>query len=182
MKKLWYVHLDLTVSGTVANRIKYHLDWLDPEDTSPDGKLFEFTDLFREAADALKEAKDYEQALRFYVPLQQIKEHADTNYFMAMGECFMECGETEEGESCYLTVAMNDEENMEVRVNLARYYEKMGFYEKAFKYVNQVVSLGRLESTSRKRRETRAARLARELMGRAGPADGSTGRASMSPP
>ncbi|KAK2765329.1 transcription factor TFIIIC subunit tfc4 [Arachnomyces sp. PD_36] len=161
----------------------YHLDWLEPEDTSPGGKLFEFTDLFRETADALKEAKEYELALRFYVPLQQTQERTDTSFFMAMGECFMECGETEEGESCYLTVAMNDEDDMEVRVILARFYEKMGLYEKAFKYVNQVVELGRRGAPSRKHRETRAGRLARELMsGRIGGADGFRRRSSMSKP
>lgn len=160
---------------------KYHLDWLEPEDTSPHAKLFDFGDLFREAADALKEAKMYDSALRFYVPLQQIQEHADTNFFMAMGECFMECGETEEAESCYLTVAENDENDMEVRVKLARLYENMGMTEQAFRYVNEAVLLGRHEGSGRRRRETRAGRLARELKSRG--RRGDSGRtASMSAP
>lgn len=146
-----------------TNYVKYHLDWLEPEDTSPSAKVFDFGDLFREAADALKEAKLYESALRFYVPLQQIQEHADISLFMAMGDCFIECGETEEAESCYLTVSENDKNDMEVRVKLARLYENMGMAEQAFKYVNEAVLLGRRESSTRKRGETRAGRLAREL-------------------
>lgn len=143
--------------------VKYHLDWLEPEDTSPSAKVFDFGDLFREAADALKEAKLYESALRFYVPLQQIQEHADISLFMAMGDCFIECGETEEAENCYLTVSDNDEQDMEVRVKLVRLYENIGMAEQAYKYVNEAVLLGRRESSTRKRRETRAGRLAREL-------------------
>jgi general transcription factor 3C polypeptide 3 (transcription factor C subunit 4) len=101
---------------------------------------------------------------------------------MTMGECFMECGDTEEAESCYLTVAVNDEKDMEVRVRLARLYESTGMAEQAFKYVNEAVILGH-ESTTRKRKETRAGRLARELRSaREGEGHGYRRAASMSTP
>lgn len=161
------LHYQPLLNDPRTNSVKYHFDWLEPEDTSPTAKLYDFGDLFREAADALKEAKQYESAIRFYMPLQQIQEQADISLFVAMGDCFMECGETEEAESCYLTVSENDENDMEVRVKLARLYENIGMAEQAFKYVNEAVLLGRREGRSRKRRETRAGRLARELKAKA---------------
>ncbi|KAJ9283436.1 hypothetical protein DTO027B5_6152 [Paecilomyces variotii] len=145
----------------------HHFQWLNPEDTSPGSRLYDYGDLFREVADALKDVGLIEDALRFYEPLQQTEEYADIGFFMAMGECYMACDRIEEAENCFLTVAEHDPKHVASRVNLAKLYENIGMTEQAFKYVNEAVLLGRQETRSirrRKRRDNRLGQLARGLM------------------
>ncbi|KAL4916025.1 hypothetical protein BDW62DRAFT_110377 [Aspergillus aurantiobrunneus] len=141
----------------------HHFTWLHPEDTSEGALLYDFGDLFREAADALKEAEMFEEALRFYRPVQHT-EHADVSFFMAMGDCCKSLGELEDAENCYLTVAEHDTKNIESRVQLAKLYESIGMTEQALKYVNDAVLLGRQETRShRRRKDTRLEELAKEF-------------------
>ncbi|KAL4822051.1 hypothetical protein BDW67DRAFT_7101 [Aspergillus spinulosporus] len=141
----------------------HHFRWLKPEDTSEGSLLYDYGDLFREAADALKDAEMFEDALRFYRPIQKT-EYADVSFFMAMGDCFRSLGELEDAENCYLTVAEHDTSNIESRVQLAKLYESIGMTEQALKYVNDAVLLGRQEHRSnRRRKDTRLEELAREF-------------------
>jgi general transcription factor 3C polypeptide 3 (transcription factor C subunit 4) len=141
-----------------------HFQWLDPEDTSSSAMVLDYGDLFREAADALKEAGLFEDALRYYTPLQATDEYADVSFFMAMGECAACCGKASEAETYYLTVAEHDPTNVEVRVRLAKLYEANDMSEEALKYVNQAVMLGREETGRRRRRkDARIEQLTREF-------------------
>lgn len=143
---------------------KHHLEWLNPEDTSEHARLYDYGDLFREAADALKDVGLFEEALRFYMPLQQTNEYADVGFFMAMGECCSVLGKLEDAENCFLTVAEHDARHVESRVQLAKLYEGIGMSEEALKYVNEAVLLGRQESRSnRRRKDTRLEQLAVEF-------------------
>ncbi|KAL4806915.1 hypothetical protein BDV18DRAFT_121499 [Aspergillus unguis] len=141
----------------------HHLKWLNPDDASDGARIYDFGDLFREAADALKEAEMFEDALRFYKPIQQT-EYADVSFFMAMGDCCRFMNELEDAENCYLTVAEYDAGNIESRVQLAKLYESIGMSEQALKYVNDAVLLGRQETRiNRRRKDTRLEELAREF-------------------
>ncbi|PYI03661.1 RNA polymerase III transcription factor TFIIIC subunit Tfc4 [Aspergillus sclerotiicarbonarius CBS 121057] len=142
----------------------HHFEWLNPDDTSEQARLYDYGDLFREAADALKEVGLFEDALRFYLPLQQTNEYADVGFFMAMGDCCKVLGKLEDAENCYLTVAEHDARHVECRVQLAKLYESIGMSEEALKYVNEAVLLGRQESRSnRRRKDTRLEQLAMEF-------------------
>ncbi|KAF3480705.1 uncharacterized protein GIQ15_06052 [Arthroderma uncinatum] len=129
----------------------FHFHWLEPEDNSLGAKLFDYGDLFREAADAIKDAQLYEDALRFYIPLQHVQHFANTSLFLAMAECYDACGNEEEAERCYLTVAEYDKTNIEARTKLARFYEKIGMTEQALKYVTEAADIGREEAMSRRK-------------------------------
>lgn len=143
---------------------QYHFEWLNPEDTSEGARLFDYGDLFREVADALKEAGLLEEALRFYTPLQQTNDYADVSFFLAMGDCYAQLERFDEAENCYLTVAEYDPRNIESRVQLAKLYESLDMTERALKYVNEAVLLGRQESRSnRRRKDTRLENLAMEF-------------------
>ncbi|KAK2853309.1 hypothetical protein FQN49_005200 [Arthroderma sp. PD_2] len=129
----------------------FHFHWLEPEDNAPGAKLFDYGDLFREAADAIKDSQLYEDALRFYIPLQHVQNFANTSLFLAMAECYDACGNEEEAERCYLTVAEYDKMNIEARTKLAKFYEKMGMTEQALKYVTEAADIGREEAMSRRK-------------------------------
>ncbi|KAK2734615.1 transcription factor TFIIIC subunit tfc4 [Onygenales sp. PD_40] len=142
-----------------------HLSWLNPDDDSEGALLYDYGDLFREAADALKEAKLYQDALSYYIPLQKTHDYADTSLFMSMAECYMACENDEAAENCYLTVVEYDENNIEARAKLAKFYEKLGMVEQALKYVNEAMELGRQESMPKRKRRfgSRAVQLAKEF-------------------
>lgn len=143
---------------------QHHFEWLNPDDSSEGARIFDYGDLFREVADALKEFGLLNEALRFYSPIQQTTEHADIGFFMAMADCCLQLEKLEDAESCYLTVAEYDSRNMESRVQLAKLYESLGMSDQAFKYVNEAVLIGRQENRIRRRRkDTRLEQLAMEF-------------------
>ncbi|RAL09686.1 TPR-like protein [Aspergillus homomorphus CBS 101889] len=142
----------------------HHFEWLDPEDTSEDARLYDYGDLFREVADALKEVGLLQEALRFYTPLQQTNEYADVGFFMALGDCYRLLGKLEDAENCYLTVAEYDAQHIDSRVQLAKLYEEIGMTEQALRFVNEAVLLGRQETRAhRRRKDTRLEQLAMEF-------------------
>ncbi|KAL2809236.1 hypothetical protein BJX63DRAFT_368566 [Aspergillus granulosus] len=154
----------LKLGGRDIEEALHHFEWLNPEDTSEGARLYDYGDLFREVADALKEAEMLEEALSFYTPIQHTEEYADIGFFMAMGDCCRLLGKLEDAENCYLTVADYDTRNIESRVQLAKLYEAIGMTEQALKYVNEAVLLGRQETRShRRRKDTRLEELAREF-------------------
>lgn len=137
---------------------------MNPDDTSYGARIYDYGDLFREAADALKEAGLLEEALRFYTPIQNTPDFADVSFYMAMADCCKQLGELEDAQTFYLTVAEHDPRNMESRVELAKLCESLGDSEQAFKYVNEAVLIGRQESrTRRRRKDTRLEQLALEF-------------------
>lgn len=142
----------------------HHFEWLNPEDNAEGARLYDYGDLFREVADALKEVTLFEEALRFYTPLQHTGEYADVSFFMAMGDCYMRLGNLEDAENCYITVAEHDTRNVDSRAQLAKLYESIGMTEQALKYVNETVLLERQEMRSnRRRKDTRLEQLAKEF-------------------
>ncbi|KAJ5921729.1 Tetratricopeptide-like helical [Penicillium verhagenii] len=141
----------------------YHFEWLNPEDRSQGARVFDFGDLFREVADALKDCGLPEEAFRFYSPIQETEEHADISYFMAMADCCMQLEKWEEAETGYLTVAEHDPRHMESRIALGKLYESLGMSDQALKYINEAVLLGRQEGRSRRRQDARIEQLAAEF-------------------
>ncbi|KAL4898256.1 hypothetical protein BDV59DRAFT_166523 [Aspergillus ambiguus] len=142
----------------------FHFEWLNPEDTEEGARLYDYGDLFREVADALNEMGLAEDALRFYMPLQQTNEYADVSYFMALGDCFRQLDKLEDAENCYITVAEHDARHIQSRVQLARLYDNLGMSEQALKYVNEAVLLERQEIRGdRRRKDTRLEQLVLEF-------------------
>lgn len=137
---------------------------MNPDDISEGARLHDYGDLFREVADALKKVGLFQDALRYYTPIQHTNEYADISFFMAMGDCCLQLNDLDEAENCFLTVAEHDARNVDSRVQLAKLYEGTGMTEQALRYVNEAVLLGRQEIKSRRRRkDTRLEQLAREF-------------------
>lgn len=139
---------------------------MNPDDHSEGALLHDYADLFREVADALKDNGLAEDALRFYMPLQETEEYvyADAGYFMAMGDCLRHLDKLEDAENCYLTVADNDPKHIGSRTQLARLYDSLGMAEQALKYVNEAVLLERQEMRgNRRRKDTRLEQLVMEF-------------------
>lgn len=145
-----------------------HFEWLNPDETAENSSVFDYADLYREAADAIKDAGLFAQALRFYKPLQLTEDYADVGFFLAMGDSAFACADYDLAESSYLMVVENDPSNLQSRVNLAKLYEEIGEREQALNYVNQAVLLGREAAgghSRRRRKDRRIAQLASEFRG-----------------
>ena len=106
-----------------------HFEWLSPDDTSPAARVYDYADLFREAADGLREAGLFEEALRYYNPLLQVTEYLDLSFYMALGECYQGSGKLEDAENCYLTVIEYESKNVAARLKLAKLYESIGMVD-----------------------------------------------------
>ncbi|KAL8660602.1 MAG: hypothetical protein Q9202_006378 [Teloschistes flavicans] len=78
-----------------------HFGMLQPQDTALNARLHDYPDLFRDAADALRDAGLYREALDYYRPLQDMPEFADASYHANMALCFQAVGFTVEAEECY---------------------------------------------------------------------------------
>ncbi|KAJ5106297.1 hypothetical protein N7456_002972 [Penicillium angulare] len=141
----------------------HHFEWLNPDDSSEQARVFDYGDLFREVADALKDYGLPEEAYRFYHPIQNTSEYADVGYFIAMADCCMQLEKHDDAEGYYLTVAEHDSKNMESRVGLAKLYESLNMSDEAMKFANEAVLLGRQEGGKRRRKDTRLEQLADEF-------------------
>ena len=99
--------------------VQNHFEWLDPEDTRAKAKLYDFPDLFREAANSLLEKHYYHEALRYYEPLQYVSDYEDTSYLSEMASCYRAIGSDSEAVECYQHLIAIDESNLNARVQLS---------------------------------------------------------------
>lgn len=95
-----------------------HFEWLDPEDNDAGAKLFDYPDLFREAANALRSKQHFEEALRYYEPLQEVADFVDASLLMETALCHRAVGSRVEAETCYKTILAFDPSSTEARVAL----------------------------------------------------------------
>jgi general transcription factor 3C polypeptide 3 (transcription factor C subunit 4) len=146
-----------------------HFEWLEPEDCDPGAKIFEYSDLFREVGDALREANEYEEALRFLQPLKITNAFSDTEFWLAIAASSYVCGNIEQARVCYEFAKESDELCGEARTQLAKIYKDMGRRGEALKNAREALEIGRraILRPQRRRYERREAREAREATERA---------------
>lgn len=103
----------------------------------------DYPDLFREIADILHENGHHAEALRFFEPLRQFHNDLDMTLTMKMAKSYQLIGALREAIAIYEDVVNAMPENTDVRVELAKLYEKTGEAAKAFEHVASVIKLGR---------------------------------------
>ena len=118
---------------------QHHFEWLDPDDNQPGAKVFDYPDLFREAADALRIKCYYHESLSYYEPLQHVQGYADAGYFTDMAACYRAIGMRTEAKDCYQAIVDHNNCNIEAKLHLARLYEELGMPERAGPHVRDVL-------------------------------------------
>ncbi|GAM87484.1 hypothetical protein ANO11243_055090 [Dothideomycetidae sp. 11243] len=116
-----------------------HFNYLSPDELDVVGTA----DLVRDVADALKAKTKYDEALRFYEPLQNVPEMLDVSYYMDLATCYVELGRLSDAEDCYTIVVENNSLHWEARVALAKIYEDQGRRNEALPLIRAVVEMGR---------------------------------------
>ncbi|KAF7510876.1 hypothetical protein GJ744_005706 [Endocarpon pusillum] len=141
-----------------------HFEWLEPEDFEAGAKVFEYSDLFREAGEALRDAKEYEEALRFLHPLRMTNAFSDTDFWLAIAASSYVCGKLGQARECYELAKASDEFCAEARTQLAKIYKDMGRRAEALRNAQEALEIGRraIIRPQRRRYERREAREARE--------------------
>ena len=84
----------------------------------PSAKIFDYPDLFSEAAHALRGRQHFEEALRYYEPLQQVGDDFGGSILMELALCYRAIGFKARAENCYKTTLEHDPGNTEARVAL----------------------------------------------------------------
>jgi len=126
--------------------LQKHFEWLDSSDVQ---SLQECTDLFREAANALRDLEFYHEALRYYEPLQNVSGYDDVSYLFEMASCYRAVGQKLKAESCYQMIIEYDDSNYEARIQLSGMRQSSGLNHREHTEGNRGISVRQHKSTKR---------------------------------
>ena len=104
----------------------------------PGAKLFDYADLFREAADALRVAGQHNEALRYYEPLQEVKDYVDSSYLSDLAFCYRKTGFRNEAEECYQSIVDRGDDDTGVRLQIVAMCKEHGASERSSKILEQL--------------------------------------------
>lgn len=88
--------------------------------------MFDYPDLFREVADALRGHGLFEEALKFYEPLQHLPDGRDSSYFTSIAACYEASGLYVKAVECYQTALVHNSKNTDAQVQLAVLCRELG--------------------------------------------------------
>ncbi|KAH0833514.1 hypothetical protein AYO21_05191 [Fonsecaea monophora] len=141
-----------------------HFEWLEPEARDQGAIVYEYPDIFLEVAQALQEAKEYDQALRYYEALKDTNAYSHTEFWLGIAVTSYVCGDKLQAVECYEEAKAGDEKCVEARTHLSRLYAEFGDKEKAMENAREAVRVADslLPKTERRKYERKEQRLARE--------------------
>lgn len=105
--------------------------------------VFDYDDLFRDVADALRAYDYYGPALQYYTALRRNPQISKSAYFSSMALCFRSLGYLDELEKCYKELVEENGKNYEALVQLARLYEEQARDEDYSNVVAQLQIAGK---------------------------------------
>ncbi|KAL8747000.1 MAG: hypothetical protein Q9184_007665 [Pyrenodesmia sp. 2 TL-2023] len=85
-----------------------HFELLGPEESSAGATLYDYPDLFRDVANALRDTSCYHEALSYYKPLELIPDYINASDYAGIAFCYKSLGLGSEAESYYRTIANLD--------------------------------------------------------------------------
>ena len=120
-----------------------HFEWLEPEENEEDATVHQFPDIFLSVAIALSEAKEHQEALRFYEPLLSNKAFGNKPFYVGVGTSSYICGKKEQALECFEAAHGLDTQSVEAKTYLSKLYAEQGDKEKAFEYADDAVQIAR---------------------------------------
>lgn len=141
-----------------------HLEWLEPEARDEQAHIYEFPDLFLEAANALYAIKEHEQALRYFEALRDVNAYSDVDFWLAIATCYYVTGDKLQAVDCYEAAKEADSECGEARTQLAKLYTDLEEKEKAMVNAREAIRIAEQATpqTDKRRYERKEQRLARK--------------------
>ncbi|KIX96391.1 uncharacterized protein Z520_07657 [Fonsecaea multimorphosa CBS 102226] len=141
-----------------------HFEWLEPDARDQGASVYDYPDLFLEVAQALQEAREHNQALRFYEALKDTNAYSHTEFWLGIAANSYICSDKLQAIECYEEAKAGDEKCVEARTQLSRLYAEFGDKEKAMENAREAVRVADslLPKTDRRKYERKEQRLARE--------------------
>ncbi|KAK5304996.1 transcription factor TFIIIC subunit tfc4 [Exophiala xenobiotica] len=147
-----------------------HFEWLEADARDLTAALWQYPDLFLEVAQALHEAKEHNQALRYLEALKEAKAYEDVaDYWLLIAANSYICSNKEQAIECYEEARALDENGIEARTQLSKLYADLGDKEQAMECAREAVVIAdnSLKKTERRKYERKEQRLARKEAERA---------------
>jgi general transcription factor 3C polypeptide 3 (transcription factor C subunit 4) len=123
-------------------RMQKHFKLLDPNNDLQEDRAVEYPELFRSAADGLRDAGLYSDALIYYEALLPLPE-ADKSLFLHIGITYMAAKMNKQAEESLQRVIELDENDVDARTKLIELYESLEEREKAFAYLTEITNIRR---------------------------------------
>ena len=141
-----------------------HFEWLEPEDNAEDASLHQLPDVFLTVANALSEAMEHQEALRFYEPLMEAKAFETPPFYVSVGTSSYICGKKRQAMECFEAALALDSTSVEAKTYLSKLHTEQGDKEKAFKYAQEAVKIARtgISRSDRRKYEVKGNRVIRQ--------------------
>ena len=101
------------------NSQQAHFEWLEPEDNNPGAPVFEYPDLFRETAKALRLQNKNREAIRFLDPLRSAEVTFDEELRMDIAHCYKGLGLNLQAKASYEAIINSNPDFTRARVALS---------------------------------------------------------------
>ncbi|EXJ54347.1 hypothetical protein A1O7_09686 [Cladophialophora yegresii CBS 114405] len=141
-----------------------HFEWLEPDARDESANVFDYPDLFLEVAEALHDAKEYDQALRYYEALKETNAYSHTDFWLGIGASSYMCGNKTQAIECYEEARQGDEKSVEASTQLSKLFADFGDKEMAMESARAAVRLAEslLPDHGKRKYEPKQLRYARE--------------------
>ena len=105
-----------------------------------DSKVFDYPDLFKDAADALRATENFQEALQFYEPLQQVDNLPPDFFHSGIATCYRGLGLVDQAEQCFRISIDANETNLDALKDLIRMFIEAGLPNRADPYVKELAA------------------------------------------
>lgn len=141
-----------------------HFGWLEPEARDEAANVYEYPDLFLEVAQCLHEAKEHNQALRYYEALRDTNAYSHTEFWLGIAANFYICDNKLQAIECYEEAKAGDDNCVEARTQLSKLYADLGDKAKAMENAREAVRIAdnATRKTEKRKYERKEQRLARK--------------------
>lgn len=155
--------LRLTHSERSLDEGLAHFEWLDPEGRDDGAAIHEYPDLFLEVAQVLHEAKEYDQAMRYFQALKETNAYSHTDFWLSMGASTYMCGDKLQAIECYEEARLGDDQSVEARTQLSKVFADFGDKQMAVEHAREGVRLAEslIPDTGKRQYEKKRLRLPR---------------------
>jgi general transcription factor 3C polypeptide 3 (transcription factor C subunit 4) len=109
-----------------------------------DIEVADYVDLYREAADALREAGYHSEALQFYEPLRDVMDILDSGFYFDIAICYQALGRVSDVRSAIRSIRQSDR-TADAHIGLAKLYQSQGKLDLMWRLIRELRKMGKTD-------------------------------------
>jgi general transcription factor 3C polypeptide 3 (transcription factor C subunit 4) len=109
-----------------------------------DIEVADYVDLYREAADALREAGYHSKALQFYEPLMDVMDILDSRFYFDIAICYQALGRLNDVRSAIQSIKHGDR-TADAHIGLAKLYQSQGKLDLMWRLIRELRKMGKTD-------------------------------------